>query len=46
MKLLFGIYQYLIAFPILVVLTIITAILTLIGSPLFHLRHPEASAHD
>ena len=35
MKLLFGIYQYLIAFPILVVLTIITAILTLIGSPLF-----------
>ena len=35
MKLLFQLYQYCIAFPILVVLTIITAILTLIGSPLF-----------
>ena len=35
MKLLFRLYQYCIAFPILVVLTIITAILTLIGSPLF-----------
>ena len=36
MKILFRIYQYCIAFPILIILTIITALLTIVGSLFSH----------